>query len=146
MHPERKILPHGIPSWVPDGSEYFITICAHPRGINQLCLPQPSKLIKDSLRFRQDRGDLWIHLLLLMPDHLHAVVSFSAAAGMKKTISDWKRYTCLHGGISWQRDFFEYRIRKDESFVEKASYIRMNPVRARLIDAPEKWPYAWPPW
>ena len=116
MLPERKILPHEIPSWVETGADYFITICAEPKGVN---------------------------LLLLMPDHLHAIMSFSPQADMQKSITDWKRYTCISGGIEWQRDFFDHRLRKDESYLEKAQYIRINPVRAGFIDSPDKWPLVW---
>ena len=44
-------------------------------------------------------------------------------------------------GISWQRDFFEHRLRKDESFRQKADYILLNPVRAGLTRNPNDWPY-----
>ena len=37
MLPERKSLPHGMPSWVANGADYFITICALSRGENFLC-------------------------------------------------------------------------------------------------------------
>ena len=84
-----------------------------------------------------------MHLLLLMPDHLHAIMSFSPEVGMAKSINDWKRYTCVQGRIDWQRDFFDHRLRKDESYIEKAHYIRMNPVRVGLCQAHEKWPYVW---
>ncbi len=143
MLPERKILPHKIPSWVENSATYFITICAKPKGINQLCFDAKTNLIRESLKFRQDRGELWVHLLLLMPDHLHAIMSFSPQVDMQQSITDWKRYTCIVGGISWQRDFFDHRLRKDESYLEKAQYIRMNPVRAGLTDSPDEWPYVW---
>ena len=78
-----------------------------------------------------------------MPDHLHAIMSFSPEVGMQKSIPDWKRYTCTHAGIQWQRDFFDHRLRKDESYHEKAHYIRMNPVRSGLVDVPDDWPYLW---
>jgi len=143
MFPERKTLPHGIPSWVTNGADYFITICTQPHGTNQLCFPDKARQIKESLSFRQNRGELWVYLLVLMPDHLHALMSFSPHFGMQKTILDWKRYTCVHIGINWQRDFFDHRLRRGESYIEKANYIRMNPVRAGLADAPEKWPYVW---
>ena len=143
MLPERKTLPHEIPSWVESGAEYFITICTEPKGTNQLCRENAAKLICESLKFRQDRGELWVHLLLLMPDHLHAIMSFPPQVDMQKSITDWKRYTCIAGGINWQRDFFEHRLRKNESYLEKAQYIRMNQVRAGLVDSPDKWPFVW---
>lgn len=34
----------------------------------------------------------------------------------------------------WQRDFFDHRLRSIESAAEKAQYIRMNPVRAGLVN------------
>ena len=143
MRPERKTLPHAIPSWVENGAEYFITVCTRPKGRNQLCRDVTANLIRESLWFRQDRGELWIHILLLMPDHLHAIMSFSPLVGMEKSLTDWKRYICIKAGIEWQRDFFDHRLRKDESYLEKAHYIRMNPVRAALVERPQDWPYAW---
>ncbi len=143
MLPERKSLPHGIPSWLKNGSVYFITICTQPRGLNQLAKPCVFNELRSSLEFYQERGDIWVDLLLLMPDHLHAIISFSLQKEMKKTITDWKRYTSRHCGIIWQRDFFDHRLRNNKSIYNKAHYIRMNPVRAGLIDNHQNWPYIW---
>ncbi|VGO14136.1 REP-associated tyrosine transposase [Pontiella desulfatans] len=143
MLPERKTLPHGIPSWVEDGAEYFITINTQPKGKNQLCTNEVADVLYRSLIFYQERGDLWLHLLVLMPDHLHAIMSFNRDVGMLKSIKEFKKYTARMLGVSWQCDFFDHRLRKDESYIEKAHYIRMNPVRAGLCVQPEDWPYVW---
>lgn len=79
-----------------------------------------------------------------MPDHLHALVSFPRDRDMKIVISRWKQFTATNAGIKWQRDFFDHRLRSDESLYEKAYYIEMNPVRKGLVDRPEQWPYVWP--
>lgn len=148
MLPERKKLPHGIPSWVEGGAEYFITINTQPKGENQLCGPEIGQQLHDAFVFYQNRGDLWVNLLLLMPDHLHAIISFNREVGMKKSVADLKRYTARGLGIMWQRDFFDHRLRKDESYIEKAHYIRMNPVRKGFCEHPEDWKYVWEnrPW
>ncbi|MDF7809006.1 hypothetical protein P4E94_16280 [Pontiellaceae bacterium B12219] len=99
--------------------------------------------MKESLLFRQERGDLWVHLLVLMPDHLHAIMNFSPTIGMKRSISQWKRYISTNSTVEWQRDFFDHRLRKDESYIEKAHYIRMNPVRAGLVGDSSDWKYVW---
>ncbi|QBG46429.1 hypothetical protein EGM51_03090 [Verrucomicrobia bacterium S94] len=143
MFRSRKKLPHEIPAWVKDGSAFFITICTEPKGKNQLCNAEVFDLLCSSLKFRMDRGELWVYLLVLMPDHLHTIMSFSCQTGMQKPLANWKRYTCIKRGIKWQRDFFDHRLRNDESYMEKASYIRMNPVRAGLCEKPEDWPYIW---
>jgi putative transposase len=50
--------------------------------------------------------------------------------------------------IDWQHDFFEHRLRQEESLHEKADYILANPVRAGLVKEIEDWPYVFiaDPW
>lgn len=141
--PQRKKLPHEVPAWVPDGAAYFITICTRPRGVNQLCRSPVAEWLRESMEYRKDRGDWWVHLAVLMPDHLHALMSFAREKELNAAIAQWKRYAARETGIQWQADYFEHRLRNDENFQEKACYIRMNPVRAGLIDDPEKWPFKW---
>ena len=57
--------------------------------------------------------------------------------------AQWKEYTAKRLGLHWQRDFFDHRLRTDESFREKADYILMNPVRAGLCKSPGEWPHVW---
>ena len=143
MLTDRKFLPHEIPSWVPDGAIFFLTLCTTPRGKNQLCYADAAASLWESVQFREERQEWWVHLLLLMPDHLHALVSFSPDVAMKHSVAQWKRYAASRFGIRWQRDFFDHRLRSDESHQEKAKYIRMNPVRVGLAAFPEDWPYVW---
>jgi REP element-mobilizing transposase RayT len=77
-----------------------------------------------------------------MPDHLHLLISFPESEKYIQTIvTKWKEWTAKTLRIKWQRDFFEHRLRKEESFDEKADYILFNPVRAGLVSEPEDWPY-----
>ena len=96
------------------------------------------------MAFRQARGDWWVHLAVLMPDHVHLLMSFARDKGVNSAIAQWKRYASREMKIQWQAGYFEHRLRNEESHVEKAHYIRMNPVRAGLIENPDEWPYAWP--
>jgi len=102
-------------------------------------------VIFESVQFRQDRGDWFIHLLLLMPDHLHSLISFPPDRAMKKVVSTWKEIIAKKTSVTWQRDFFDHRLRAEESYDEKAHYIRMNPVRAGLTAKPEDWAFTWSP-
>ena len=45
-------------------------------------------------------------------------------------------------GRAWQDGFFDHLLRSGESYSEKWNYVRMNPVRARLVERPEDWPFA----
>jgi putative transposase len=142
-HRARKTLQHEIPDWVGDGAVLFITINCKPRGQNQLAQPTRVDAIERSLHHQQSSGAWWVHLLLLMPDHLHALVSFPRQATYRRAIQNWKRFLARQLGIVWQRDFFDHRLRNDDSLTEKWAYIRNNPVRKGLVSAADDWPYQW---
>ena len=141
--PIRKQLPHDVPNWVDlDEAIYFITICCEKRRTNQLAKPEIAQQLLESIEYRCRKDDWYMHLAVLMPDHVHLISSFpERAKNMQTVISKWKEWTAKSLRIKWQRDFFEHRLRRDESFDEKAHYIRMNPVRAGLIKNAEDWPY-----
>jgi putative transposase len=141
--PYRKLLPHGTPPWVNDEAIFFITICCIPREANQLCHAATATSLFESIEFRAARGDWFVHLLVLMPDHLHGLISFPRERDMRKVVAGWKEITAKKTGVRWQRDFFDHRLRSNEGYEEKASYIRMNPVRAGLISESTAWPYVW---
>ena len=131
----RKILPHQAPPWVdPAAGDYFVTICCQQRETNQLCTPHVGNKLLDSARFYYDRQKWFPSLFLLMPDHLHTLVSFGREQEMTGVIAAWKRYTAKQYGIEWQRGFFEHRLRAEESVAEKGTYILQNPVRAGLVE------------
>ncbi len=141
----RKRLPHGIPLWVePHREIYFMTVNCRPRFRNQLALPETAERIFETVFHRQEQSHWWPYIFLLMPDHLHAMLSFPSSGKPIRTImSKWKEWTCKEIGIGWQDDFFEHRLRHDESRRQKANYILANPVRANLVGRAEDWPFVY---
>ena len=55
--------------------------------------PALSQEILDSAKFYEGRLRWHITLFLLMPDHLHAMLSFARDQSMSEVIRDWKRFT-----------------------------------------------------
>ena len=88
-----------------------------------------------------ERGDWYLELMLLMPDHLHALVAIDAEASLSEIIGNFKRATSRFGKVRWQRNLFDHRLRHHESFGEKAEYIRNNPVRAGLALNDDDWTF-----
>jgi putative transposase len=142
--PQRRTLPHEVPLWVdPQREIYFITVNCQQRGTNQLATPMVAKRLLDTVRFRNERFFWFAHLFLVMPDHVHGLFSFPPSEhALHETISLWKRWTARQLGIDWQRDFFEHRLRSNESRRDKADYILANPVRKGLVKEPKQWPWA----
>ena len=141
----RQGPPHEIPLWVdPSKETYFITINCAERGPNQLARAETAEPLVDTVRHRQEKFLWWPHLFLLMPDHLHALLSFPPSGKpIRLVISKWKEWTAKQLDIDWQEDFFEHRLRREESRREKAVYILANPVRAGLVSRPEDWPFVY---
>ena len=84
-------------------------------------------------------------MILLMPDHLHALIQVPERHKLTNVIACWKGYLARNLRIHWHRGFFDHRIRRCESLNEKWNYIVMNPVRAGFVTQPENWPHRWAP-
>ena len=143
--PKRRHLPHEVPLWIdPQREIYFITINCEERTRTQLALPEVASAIFETVSHRQAGHLWWPHLFLLMPDHIHALLSFPPSGKpLKQIVTTWKEWTAKRIGIHWQLDFFEHRLRREESRQQKADYILQNPVRRKLVNRQEDWPFVY---
>ena len=129
----RKRLDHTTHFAGRFGAIYFISVCCQQRGLNQLCNGNTSKILFDTARIYHESGRWNLSLLLLMPDHLHGLIGVDGRDSLSQLLRDYKRITAKLAGIFWQRNFFDHRLRHDESLAEKFAYICQNPVRAGLV-------------
>jgi putative transposase len=142
--PGRRALPHDPPAGIGVGGHvFFLTICAAERdGAPLLQGDTPVRLL-EAVRHRHERGLWFARLWVVMPDHVHALVRLPLEGSLRRVVSDWKRWTVASAGMHWQRDFFDHRLRGDESERAKADYILQNPVRAGLVERAKDWPWVW---
>ncbi len=86
---------------------------------------------------------------VIMPDHAHFLVAEAVGGcglgrfvkGLRHALgSTLARRGAVHP--FWQPGFFDHLLRSDESHIEKAQYIRANPVRRGLVGNADEWPYA----
>ena len=137
----RKPLSHETPAWVASGSLYFL-LNAAARGSSVLTEPRSTaEALLDSAAYYHHNNQWFARLILLMPDHLHALLAVPADTSIQATVGNWKRYTARSLKLTWQRDFFDHRLRSDESWRLKAAYVRENPVRKGLVASPADWPW-----
>jgi len=139
----KRKLNHDIPHWVAEDAVFFITVCCRRRHFNSLARPEIADKIRESLIYRLSLRQWWTVYALVMPDHFHGLFAFGQGIDMQTVIADWKRFHAHHSQIEWQENFFDHRIRSEESLDEKIEYIRHNPVRQGLIARPEDWQYVW---
>jgi len=84
-----------------------------------------------------------------MPDHVHL---FARAATDAKPLAQWvetwkslsSRQLKTQLGLEpplWQRDYFDRFLRSADNYSEKWDYVAMNPVRKKLCEKPDDWPW-----
>jgi len=102
-------------------------------------------VLVSTARIYHERARWNLNLPLLMPDHLHVLVGVDGQTSLAQLIRDYKRITAKIAGVGCQRNFFDHRLRHDESLAEKFAYICQNPIRAGLVRAEDDWPYIFIP-
>src|SRR5271169_2022967 len=104
-----------------------------------------ARLLIDTLAHYRDQRKFLLHEFVIMPDHVHALLTPAAEISLERAVQ------FIKGGFSyrlksrppvWQASFTNHRVRDFEDSERHREYIRMNPVRARLVARPEAYPYS----
>ncbi len=141
----RKDLGHqDVPQEVAWTCDFYVTICAVPRFQNHFCHDPIGSSVLSSARHYERLAKWTIHVVLLMPDHLHLVVTPHLGHDITALVQSWKRYLARTCRVPFQCNFFEHRIRNHENFDAHCRYIRLNPVRAGFVNRTEDWPWVYP--
>ena len=122
------------------------------RGAGHLKRPEIAKLVQDALLFF-DRKRYRLLEWCIMPNHVHVLIEQADGAPLSRVVWSWKVFTSRHAnlilrrsGPFWMRDYFDRYVRDREHLATVRHYIRWNPVRARLCDKPEQWPWSSAGW
>ncbi len=101
-------------------------------------------LIETLAHYRQERKFL-LHEFVLMPDHIHALLTPAAEISLERAMQFIKggfSFRLKARGTVWQASFTNHRVRDLDDYEQHREYIRMNPVRAGLSKTPEAYPYS----
>ena len=148
MQPEPDYpgrLRHSVPGWVKSGAVFHIRLRIAPEQRVPLTDERLGMDLLTAVRRYHDLRRWWCRLVVLMPDHIHAMLSFPEQNGMAATIRDWKRGTARFQTIKWQSNFFDHRLRSEREADETWAYLGNNPVAKGLVERAEDWPWRWSP-
>ena len=105
-------------------------------------------LLIDVLRSLVAERAFKLHDFVVMPDHLHLLFTIGDGMTVEKAMQLVKgRFSFRLGrelglkGEVWQKGFSEVQVLGERSFEEHRAYIVNNPVKAGLVDSPEKYEY-----
>lgn len=139
---QRRHLPH-----LQNGERtYFITYATIGRAV----LPPTARAIALDCCIRDHELTYWLQTVVVMPDHVHMLITpyedWSLSRIMKrvKGVSSRQINVALgRTGRLWQDESFDRILRSDENVYRVGEYIAANPVRAKLVSAPEEYPWLW---
>lgn len=103
-----------------------------------------ANLFLESLQHYRHQGHYKLHAFVAMPDHIHLLFT-------PQDIPLERAMMLIKGGFShrlaakapvWQKGFTDHRIRDRADFLHHRDYIHGNPVRARICQQAEDYPYS----
>ena len=85
----------------------------------------------------------------IMPNHVHAMIEQIQGYSLSGIVQSWKSVSAHainkargSSGRVWAPDYFDRFVRDDEHYANAKFYIENNPVKARLVEKAEDWPYS----
>jgi REP element-mobilizing transposase RayT len=118
-------------------------------GVGECHLRQPQLAIiceSAMLHFHNERYELFAWCV--MPNHVHALVHIWDWP-LSKMLQNWKSITAVkanrilnRSGEFWQREYWETFMRSEEQERTAIRYIENNPVKAKLCQLAEEWPFS----
>jgi REP-associated tyrosine transposase len=127
---------------------FFVTSNTYQR--RSLFNSEPlARLLLNVLYENREKGRMLLHEFVIMPNHFHLLVTPAAHIALEKVVQFVK------GGVSyrvkkeelgnfeiWQPGFTNHRIHDGLDYNQHRLYIRENPVKARLVERVELFPYS----
>jgi len=139
-----------------DGYSYYFTIVTHLR---KPILIDNIQILRDSFRESMCYYDYHIDAIVILPDHIHMIITPKNADEYPKIIhaikyNFSKRYTYdediaqSHSRYKrkiqpiWQKRYYEHTIRNEKDYNRCMEYIRINPIKHAYVNNDEKWKYS----
>jgi REP element-mobilizing transposase RayT len=106
------------------------------------------QIVTGGLRFPRTRLGHRLHAYVIMPDHVHLVVTPREGSNVSQAMHSLKLYAARQIGAllgskggTWQPRFYERALRTPKDVAGALAYVHNNPIKAGLTDRPGG--YAW---
>ena len=110
--------------------------------------PNVAEVVLDQILTCRDRGFFKLHAFVIVPDHLHILLTPDSGTTLEKAMQ------MIKGGSAfrikkelgyqfpiWQSSFHDRWMRNEEEYRARLTYLSQNPVEAKLVSSPAE--YTW---
>ena len=107
------------------------------------------EIVIDTLLHYRDKHNYLLHSFVLMPDHLHILLTPGEGISLERAVQ------FIKGGSArriaqqlnfrlpvWQRGYTDHRIRDFQDYETHRRHIEANPVKAGLADSAKEYPWS----
>jgi putative transposase len=136
-------MTQGLKRYQFAGDLHFITFSCDQRR-PYLALPSARCLFEQALERTRIRYELFVIGYVVMPEHVHLLLSEPKSAPLSKAIHSLKSSVAK---LSIQRPFwlpryYDFNVFTERKRVEKLRYMHRNPVKRDLAEQPENWQWS----
>ncbi len=133
----------GLKRYQTSGHDHAINFSCYDH-LPYLTSPESRDLFESSLEQTRKKYAFDIYAYVVMPDHVHLLISQPAIEPLSKAIKSLKVSVSKQSKQRpfWQDRYYDFNVITRPKFLEKLQYIHRNPVRANLVEAPEDWPHS----
>jgi len=110
--------------------------------------PRLCEIVIGNLAFYRERGALSLHAYVVMPDHLHLVITPrrvelpDVMRNIKSYCAKQIRELTRTEGPVWRSRFHDRAIRNETQYRQAIEYVHQNPVKAGLVQSEEDYKYS----
>ncbi len=138
------------------GGTYFFTLNLAER--HRTLLTDHVEVLRNVVRSVKRRHPFHIDAMVILPDHLHALLTLPATdtdyptrwalikAGFSRNLAKTERRSPSRIGKGergiWQRRYWEHTIRDELDYARHVDYIHFNPVKHGYARSAADWPYS----
>jgi putative transposase len=125
------------------GHDHFITFsCFQRRPL--LGSDATRSLFEDSLERTRLRYGFCILAYVIMPEHVHLLVTEPRSGLLSTAVQAMKISTALRQSERpfWHPRYYDFNVFTRRKRIEKLRYIHRNPVRRGLVEHPEDWTWS----
>jgi putative transposase len=108
-----------------------------------------ARIVLEQILSCRDRGFYKLHAFVVMPDHLHVLLTPGETTTVEKAMQMIKGGSAHRMGLekphkfpSWHAGFHDRWTRDAEKYLGSKKYIEQNPVEAKLVERPEDYAFS----
>ena len=131
------------------GAYYFLTTVTFKRR-RLLSSSHAAQIVFDAFQWLENEGRIKRICIIIMPDHIHAVVQLGCNQALARIMHTFKSFTAKkinalldEAGSVWQKGYYDHAVRDEGALNDTIRYCYENPVRSGLVKLAKDYPYWW---